>query len=145
MATSNQRRTGNNPLFDRRFNKFQRCHFLSTRGAAYSSGTASACSPARPFRADDTLDTPVELGPAANLLRVARTRPNPDQDCVKVLGMADELTLADLRQRLNVPAIEAGLVHSALKTIVEALISLERRVDRLERGRDDDRRVAGLL
>ncbi|CQD07398.1 hypothetical protein BN000_01477 [Mycobacterium europaeum] len=59
--------------------------------------------------------------------------------------MAEDLTLADIRRHLDEPAIDAGLVQPALKTIVDALIALERRVHRLEQGRDDDRRVAGLL
>lgn len=59
--------------------------------------------------------------------------------------MPEDLTLTELGQRLDVPAIDAGLVHPALNTIVDTLIDLERRVRRLEQGREEDRRVPGLL
>jgi hypothetical protein len=60
--------------------------------------------------------------------------------------MAEKLTLAELRQQLDAPAITPDLIQSGLKTIVDALDSLEQRVSRLERGRDDDRRATiGLL
>jgi hypothetical protein len=65
--------------------------------------------------------------------------------CGSLLGMPEELTLAELRQKLDVPATTPGLVQSALKTIVDALISLDRRVSRLEKESGDDRRIPGLL
>jgi hypothetical protein len=60
-----------------------------------------------------------------------------------MLGMPEQLTLADLRQQLDVPEIPTGLVQPALKTIVEALISLERRVHSLEQARQEDNRAFG--